>query len=122
MERTAKRATSGSARRHASYGAFLAHRLSGVALALFLPVHFWVLGVALGGEAGLQSLLELADHPLIVIGEWGLVVLLALHMALGIRILLLELLPWRGLRRSWILLAVGFSTLFAIAFAAAKLV
>ena len=34
-------------RNHAGYGAFVAHRVSGVLLALFLPAHFLVLGLAL---------------------------------------------------------------------------
>ena len=29
------------ARQHPAYWAFLVHRISGVALALFLPIHFW---------------------------------------------------------------------------------
>ena len=34
-------------RDHPSYWAFLVHRVSGLALALFLPLHFWALGQAL---------------------------------------------------------------------------
>ena len=33
--------------RHPAYWAFLMHRLSGLALAVFLPLHFWALGQAL---------------------------------------------------------------------------
>ena len=41
------------ARNHPAYWAFLVHRLSGVLLSLFIPLHFWVLGQALHGEARL---------------------------------------------------------------------
>lgn len=34
-------------RRQALYLAFLAHRLSGLGLALFLPFHFYLLGLSL---------------------------------------------------------------------------
>jgi fumarate reductase subunit D len=32
------------------------------------------------------------------VGEWGLVLLLTLHMFFGLRLLALELLPWRSPR------------------------
>ena len=38
-----------------SYLAFVMHRLSGLALALFLPLHFLVLGLAIEGEARLDG-------------------------------------------------------------------
>ena len=52
------------ARNHPAYWAFLVHRLSGLALALFLPAHFWALGQALQGEARLESFLRWTDAPL----------------------------------------------------------
>ena len=76
--------------------AALGHRLSGLALALFLPVHFLALGLALEGEARLDGFLRWSEQPLVKFAEWGLVVFLALHLVFGLRILVLELLPWRG--------------------------
>ena len=52
----------------------LVHRLSGIALALFLPLHFWALGQALHGEARLESFLRWTDQPLFHFAVWGLVV------------------------------------------------
>ena len=37
-------------RQHASYWAFMVHRLSGIALAAFLPLHFWTLSDAVQDE------------------------------------------------------------------------
>ena len=54
----------------------LAHRLSGLALALFLPLHFWALGQAIGGEARLESFLRRTDQPLVKASEWAIVLLL----------------------------------------------
>lgn len=85
----------GGFRSHRSYVAFLGHRLSGIALALFLPLHFLLLGLALTGPAALDGALVLTESPLIKAAEWGLVVLLGLHLFFGIRILAVELLPWR---------------------------
>jgi hypothetical protein len=42
-------------RDHPSYWAFLVHRVSGLLLSMFLPLHFWVLGRALAGEAALDD-------------------------------------------------------------------
>jgi fumarate reductase subunit D len=67
------------AHRHPAWWAYLVHRLSGLALGLFLPLHFWALAQALKGEAGLEGFLRFADQPLVKFAEWGLVLLLALH-------------------------------------------
>ena len=93
-----------SARNHKAYRAFLGHRLSGIALALFLPAHFYVLGMALDA-ARFDQFLKLSEMPAMKFGEWGLVLLLTLHMFFGLRLLALELLPWsstRDARIAWI--------------------
>ena len=61
------------ARMHAGYWAFAVHRASGLALALFLPVHFWALGLALQGEPGLDGFLRWTDSAAYKLGEWTLV-------------------------------------------------
>jgi len=40
------------------------HRLSGIALAIFVPFHFLVLATALDGADALDSILSLTDSPL----------------------------------------------------------
>jgi fumarate reductase subunit D len=90
-----------------------------VALALFLPLHFWALGRALLGEASLESFLRYTDHPLFKFGEWGLVVLLSLHLMGGVRVLLIEFSDWSGLRKNWIAGTIGFGVLAGLAFAMA---
>jgi fumarate reductase subunit D len=77
-------------RNHPAYWAFLTHRISGVALTLFLPLHFWALGNALQGEAKLDSFLRWSEQPLVKCAEVILVLLLAAHMAGGVRLLMLE--------------------------------
>lgn len=85
----------------------LAHRLSGIALAVFLPVHFWVLGRALE----LDAFLKWTEQPIVKAAEWALVLALAVHLGCGLRVLALEFLPWRDWQRG---LAAGAAT-FAIA-------
>lgn len=77
------------------YAAFLVHRVSGIALALFLPAHFWVLSLVLRGEATLDGFLRWTDSPLVKAAETVLVMLLAAHLAGGVRVMLIELTPWR---------------------------
>jgi fumarate reductase subunit D len=89
-------------RRHAGYAAFVIHRLSGVLLALFLPLHFLALGLALEGARALDEFLVFAELPWVKVSEWGLVVLLSVHLTFGLRVLVLEFLPWRGVRKGWI--------------------
>lgn len=104
---------------HPAWWAFLVHRVSGLALTLFLPLHFWALGTALQGEAALEGFLRFADRPLFKFGEWGLVVLLSLHTMGGVRLLLIEFLPWSGMRKNWIAGAAGCAMLAGLAFALA---
>jgi fumarate reductase subunit D len=114
-----KRASDFRARAHPSYWAFLVHRLSGLGLALFLPLHFWALGHALQGEAALEGFLRFTDRPLFKFGEWGLVLLLSLHAAGGVRLLVIEFGTWSGLRKDLIAAAAGFGVLASLAFALA---
>ena len=108
-----------AARRHPGYAAFLVHRVSGVLLALFLPVHFLVLGLALEGAAALDSFLAWTEAPLVKLAEWGLVLLLGAHLTAGLRLLALELLPWRGARHG--LIGWGAGATLAVCGAAALL-
>ena len=99
------------ARSHPAYAAFIVHRVSGLLLALFLPAHFWLLSSALTGAAALDAALHWVDRPAFKLAEWGLVVLLAAHLAGGIRLLMIELLPWRDWQKSLLAAAAGVTIL-----------
>src|SRR5215213_10119200 len=105
------------ARGHAAYWAFIVHRLSGFALALFLPLHFWALGQAIQGEAKLEGFLRWTDSPLVKLAEWVLVVLLAAHMTGGLRLLALEFLPWRDWQKTLAAVAGGVAIAIGLALA-----
>ena len=107
-------------RAHAAWWAFLVHRVSGIALALFLPAHFLALGTALAGEGSLDAFLRWSEQPLVMMSEWILVMLLAAHLAGGLRILALEFLPWRGWQKTLAALAAGFAVFAGLVFALAR--
>jgi fumarate reductase subunit D len=106
------------ARRGAGWWAFAVHRLSGLALAVFLPAHFLVLGQALDGAQALDAMLAWTEQPLVKASEVALVFLLAAHLTGGLRLLLVEFGGWRA---SWqpalIAAAGGLATLAALLFA-----
>jgi fumarate reductase subunit D len=104
------------ARAHPAYWAFIVHRVSGVLLTLFLPLHFWALAQALQGEARLESFLRWTDQPLVKLAEGGLVLLLSAHMAGGVRLLMLEFLAWREWQKSLLAVATAFSLALGLAF------
>jgi fumarate reductase subunit D len=108
------------ARSHPGWWAFLVHRVSGIALALFLPAHFLALGTALRGEAALDGFLRWTEQPLVKAAEWGLVVLLAAHLAGGLRLLALEFLPWREWHKALAAVAAGFALAAGLLFALAR--
>ena len=75
--------------------AAMLHRLSGIALAIFLPLHFLALATALNGANALDSFLAVTRNQLVEAAEFGLVAALALHMTLGLRVLAIEFLDLR---------------------------
>lgn len=98
-------------RNHPGYWAFLLHRMSGLALVLFLPAHFLVLGQALNRSA-FEDAIAWTERPLVKFGEWAIVVALALHMAGGIRLLVLELFSWSEGQKARIAASIGITVLF----------
>ncbi len=94
--------------------AYFAHRLSGLLLALFLPVHFYVLARALNDSAALDGFLQWTQNPLVKFAEMGLVFLLAVHFFGGLRLLALELLPWSPYQKTFA--ASGIAISFFVAF------
>jgi fumarate reductase subunit D len=81
--------------RQRGYVAAMLHRLSGIALAIFLPLHFLALASALNGAASLDSFLAITRQPLVAFFEWAIVVTLATHMTLGLRVLAVEFFDFR---------------------------
>jgi fumarate reductase subunit D len=82
---------------HKQHGfiAALLHRLSGIALAIFLPLHFLALATALDGANALDSFLALTRRPLVQFLEFGIVITLAIHLTLGLRVLAIEFFDFR---------------------------
>jgi fumarate reductase subunit D len=93
--------------------AALVHRLSGLALAIFLPLHFLTLGLAIHGEAQLEGFLRWSDQPLVKLTESGLVFLLMVHMLGGLRLLVIENLAWRDGQKQLATIAAGLSAVIA---------
>lgn len=92
------------------------HRISGLGLAIFLPFHFYLLGLALDDAETMDGLLLWSEYPLVKVAEFGLVFLLALHLFGGLRLLALEFLPWNDQQKTLAALAVAGSFLLACSF------
>ena len=99
-------------RKHPLWFAYALHRLSGLALALFLPVHFYFLSLALHQPDRLDDFLHWAATPVAKLAEFGLVFLLAVHMFGGLRLLAMEFLPWSAHQKS--LAAGAFAAAFCV--------
>ncbi len=102
--------------KHTLWFAALLHRLSGIGLALFLPVHFYVLGLALTDPESLDGFLRWSERPLVKTAEFGLVFLLAVHLFGGLRLLALEFLPWRPYQKPFAATATAAAFLVACGF------
>ena len=108
----------GGHRRDVLWIAAMVHRLSGLALACFLPLHFLALGLAIDGAARIDSFLAWTANPIVKLAETALVFLLAVHMLGGLRVLVIENLPWHeGQKRlAWLAggAAIAVAALFLI--------
>ena len=93
----------------------LIHRLSGIALAIFVPIHFWALGRGLE----LDQFLRWTEQPLVKFAEWGIVVLLAAHLGGGLRVLAIEFLDWHEWQKSLAAIAAAIVFATGLAFALA---
>jgi fumarate reductase subunit D len=98
--------------------AAMLHRLSGLGLAIFLPLHFLTLGLAIDGEARLESFLRWSDAPAVKAGEAVLMFLLTLHALGGLRLLAVENLAWQGGQRRNAVMAAGVAAVVAGVFLA----
>ena len=96
--------------------AALAHRLSGLALSIFLPLHFLALGLAIDNEARLDGFLRWCDQPSVKLAEGGLIFLFALHLFGGLRVLVIENLPWRDGQKETATVLVALSAVIALLF------
>ena len=105
-------------RDHPAYWAFVVHRLSGLLLSVFLPLHFLALGQALSGEGALDSFIAWSSHSMVKASEIALVFLLAAHFTGGLRLLAIEFVGWRHeSQKAMIATAGGVAALCALLFA-----
>jgi fumarate reductase subunit D len=70
----------------------------------------------LQGEARFDAFLRWTDAPLVKCAETALVLLLAAHMAGGVRLLMLEFLEWRDWEKSLLAAAAGVSLAAGLVF------
>ena len=105
----------GAARNHPTYWAFVTHRVSGLVLTLFLPVHFYVLAMAVEASA-FDAFVGWTDRPFVKAAEAILVGLFAVHMAGGLRLLALEFIEKYRPPTPRIVVAFGAGTVAVILF------
>jgi fumarate reductase subunit D len=84
------------ARGHPAFWAFVVHRVSGIALAMFVPVHFFALSQALTHPAALDDFLRWTREPTVKAAETLLVLALGAHLAGGVRLPFVEFVGWRA--------------------------
>ncbi|HAT40082.1 succinate dehydrogenase [Polynucleobacter necessarius] len=104
------------AKSHLSDFAYACHRISDLLLACCIPLHFLMLSKSLRGAQGFEASLKLTDVWVFKFGEWALVILLAVHLAGGVRLLIIEFGPWRGLCKGSIQTSILFAILCGLLF------
>lgn len=92
------------------------HRVSGLLLAIFLPLHFLALGLAIEGAARLDGFLAWTQNPFVKVAETALLFTLSVHLLGGLRVLVIENLPWRAKQKQMALGAATVAAVVALAF------
>ena len=103
-------------RTHALWFAFIIHRISGIVLAVFLPIHFYMLALALTDPVKLDGFLAFTDLFIVKCAEFGLVFLLAVHMFGGLRIMALEFLTWSPRQKTLVATTVAIAFFISTSF------
>lgn len=103
-------------RAHPLWLAYILHRLSGLLLALFLPLHFWILAMALTDPTRFDGFITITEFSVVKLAEFGLVFLLAVHMFGGLRLMAMEWLPWTPPQKTLAAGATAASFLIATLF------
>ncbi len=67
---------------------YLLHRISGLGLIIYLPVHVWVTGRRLAGPEVWEQTMVTLRHPVLVAGEFLVLAGFIYHALNGIRLLL----------------------------------
>lgn len=96
-----------ASRIHAGFAAALVHRLSGLALGVFLPLHFLSLGLAFEREA-FDGFVAWTNQPWVKMSEALLVAALAVHFAGGLRLLAIEFFGMTRAQAAWISTCFAF--------------
>jgi len=104
-----------ASRAHPGFAAALIHRLSGLALAIFLPLHFLSLGLALEAES-FANFISWSGQPLVKLSEALLVAALGVHFAGGLRVLAVEFFGLTRAQGLWISCAFAFGAGVGILF------
>ncbi len=105
-----------SSRTHSGYFAFALHRISGLALAMFLPIHFYMLSLLLKDPERLDVFLSWTATPAVKFTESILILLAAAHLAGGLRIIAYEFVTHRAGRRVLVFTATAFASACALGF------
>ena len=103
--------------------AWMAHRLSGIALVVYLAMHIWGLR-AMTDRAAYNELIASYHAPLFKIGEFLLLAAVAYHAMNGLRIVLIDFLGWSpnqkrlfwtlGIVTAIIIVVGGYPSIYAV--------
>ena len=99
--------------RHPGQQAFGIHRLTGIILALYLPIHIILHSIALiAGQEVYDRMARVIENPLGLLLEYLIVSAVIVHMLNGIRIMLIDFFPLARNHRKLFWGAAGISAIF----------
>ena len=76
---------------HLGTAAWILHRLSGLALIMYMLLHIWVIHHLIGGEESFDGIMDFFNNPLFKALEIGLVGVILYHLWNGLRVTLVDI-------------------------------
>lgn len=92
---------------------WLLHRISGVAIFIFLLVHIADTALVRVAPEAYNAVIGMYHTPIMALGEAGIVAATTFHALNGLRIIAIDASPWGVRHQRWLTLAVW--VLFAVA-------
>lgn len=92
---------------------FTLHRITGIALVIFLFIHIWTLSTVFQGPEAFNEAVSKFDNPLGHLMEYTLLLAVTLHMLNGLRITLIDLFDLTAVQTRLLWASVGVFAIIA---------
>ena len=103
-------------RLHPGYVAWILHRVTGLALALYLFMHIWVIHNISQGRQAFNDVMSVVQSPLFHFLEVGLLACVLFHAINGVRVVMIDYAGAadKGPHKTWVWTVLAITAVFTL--------